>query len=83
MIEVDKSPMYAAWWSLVRQIALVFGGWALGRGYLQHDTAAALGTIGAIAFPLIYGQIRGLINHRNMVELAQAAPNSIGKIKGT
>ncbi|ANI78997.1 Pam3-gp28 family putative phage holin [Sphingobium sp. EP60837] len=40
----------------VRQIALVAGGWAIGRGYLQQDTLTALITIAGLAVPFIWGQ---------------------------
>lgn len=42
----------------VRQIALVAGGWAIGRGYLQQDTLTAIITLAGIALPLVWGQAK-------------------------
>ncbi len=81
MIEVSKSPFGNALWTLLRQIALVFGGWAIGRGYLAHDTAIALGTVGTVAFPIIYGQVKGWIGHNTLIELANSVPDTIAKVK--
>lgn len=53
MNEVTNAQLVAA----VRQIALVAGGWAIGKGWLQQDTLTALVTIATIAAPLIIGQL--------------------------
>lgn len=40
----------------IRQLALVGGGWAIGRGYLQQDTLTAIITIAGVVIPLLWGQ---------------------------
>ena len=82
MIEVEKTPFGTAIWSLVRQIALILGGWAIGRGYLEHDTALALGSIGTILFPLVYGQVKGWKLHKHLLELARYVPDTVARVKG-
>lgn len=54
MNEVTQTQLAAA----VRQIVLVAGGWAVGKGYLESDTVAAIATVAVIAVPLIWGQIK-------------------------
>lgn len=39
-----------------RQLALVVGGWAIGRGYLEADTVTMLATSAAIIVPTWLGQ---------------------------
>jgi hypothetical protein len=52
MNDVTKVQAVAA----VRQVALLVGGWAVGRGYLDDDTLTMLVTIAVIVVPLIWGQ---------------------------
>lgn len=53
---VAPNPATDQAWSALRQIAIAAGGWAIGRGYLEADTAAAIGTVLLLATPVIYGQ---------------------------
>lgn len=79
-IIVNESAVPGALTSAVRQIALVGGGWAVGRGYLDSDTLSALVTIGVIVGPFIYGQIKGWRNHQRLVKAAGAAPNNVAVV---
>lgn len=40
----------------IRQILLVLGGLAIGRGWLQEDTLTALVTVAMVVAPLLIGQ---------------------------
>lgn len=42
----------------VRQIVLIIGGYAIGKGWLDGDTVEMLGAVALIAVPLIWGQIK-------------------------
>ena len=52
MNDVTKVQAAAA----VRQLALLVGGWAVGRGYLDDDTVTMIATAAVIVVPLIWGQ---------------------------
>lgn len=55
----------------VRQILLAVGGWAVGRGYLEADTVAAIGTVALIVVPLVYGQWRTRLRSKQAHGLAR------------
>lgn len=80
-ITVTESVVPGAITSLARQIGLVVGGWAVGKGYLDNDTATMLGTLGLIALPLVYGQAKNWMTHRKLVALANVAPDSVATVK--
>lgn len=42
----------------VRQIVLIVGGYAIGKGWLDGDTVEMLGAVALVAVPLIWGQFR-------------------------
>lgn len=42
----------------IRQIALVAGGYAVGRGWLKDDTLTAITTIAVLLVPFVWGQIK-------------------------
>lgn len=54
MNEVTQVQAVAA----VRQIALVAGGYAVGRGWLADDTLTAITTIAVLVVPFIWGQLK-------------------------
>jgi len=80
-IVVNSNPAPDAIWAAARQILLVIGGWAVGRGYLEDDTLSGIVTVVVIVGPLIYGQIKGLRNHAKLVTAAEAAPSSVANVK--
>lgn len=82
-ILVTESAIPGALASAFRQILLVIGGWAVGKGWLDNDTLTALTTIVIIVAPLIYGQIKGLRTHRKLVAVAAspAVPDSVATFK--
>ncbi len=54
MNEVTQVQAVAA----IRQIALVAGGFAVGRGWLAADTLTAITTIAVLIVPFVWGQIK-------------------------
>jgi len=79
-ITINESAVPAAVASAGRQIMLVVGGYLIGRGYIQADTWAAIGTIGTIAAPFAYGQYVMWVRHRENVEVYDAAPSSVSEV---
>ncbi|CCW20149.1 hypothetical protein EBBID32_45200 [Sphingobium indicum BiD32] len=41
----------------VRQIVLIVGGYAIGKGWLAADTVEMLGAVALVVVPLVWGQI--------------------------
>ncbi|MBA4756304.1 MAG: hypothetical protein H2050_15870 [Sphingobium sp.] len=41
----------------VRQIVLILGGFAIGKGWLGADTVEMLGAVALVVVPLVWGQI--------------------------
>lgn len=80
-ITVNESVVPGAITSLARQIGLVIGGWLVGKGYLDNDTATMLGTLGLIVLPLVYGQVKNWMTHRKLVTLANASPDAMAIVK--
>jgi len=54
MNDVTQTPLVAA----VPQNALVAGGFAVGKGWLDNDTATAITTIAVILVPFVWGQMK-------------------------
>lgn len=54
MNDVTQTQLAAA----VRQIVLIVGGYAIGKGWLDGDTVEMLGAVALVAVPLIWGQMR-------------------------
>lgn len=42
----------------IRQVALVAGGFAVGRGWLNDDTLTAITTLAVLIVPFIWGQMK-------------------------
>lgn len=53
MNDVTQTQLAAA----IRQIVLVLGGFAVGKGWLEDDTVTAIATIAVILVPLVWGQL--------------------------
>ena len=80
-IQINASATPGALAAAVRQVLLVAGGWAVGKGYLDNDTVTALITIAVIVGPLVYGQIKGIRTHEKLVTVAEAAPDRVAEVK--
>lgn len=72
-IEIKGSGAGAQFAAALRQMCLVVGGWLAGRGYLEADTVAMLGTVSIILGPAAYGQYKQWKRHMRTVEIAQRA----------
>lgn len=42
----------------VRQVILIIGGYAIGKGWLDGDTVEMLGAVALVVVPLVWGQMR-------------------------
>lgn len=78
-IVVNDSAVPAQIGVTVRQVMLLLGGWAVGKGYLDNDTLATLTTLSVLIVPLVWGQWQRWNDHREKRALAISAP--IGSLK--
>lgn len=74
-IEIKGSAAGAQFAAGVRQLCLVCGGWLAGRGYLETDTVAMLGTVAIIVGPAAYGQFKQWSRHKRTLDIAERADN--------
>lgn len=72
-VTVNENPAPAQFAAALRQVMLAVGGWAIGRGYLQADTLAAIGTVAMLLGPFVYGQIKQWNTHKKLVTLVEAS----------
>lgn len=79
-ITIDESAVPSGLAAALRQILLVVGGYLIGRGYIQADTWAAIGTVATVAAPFVYGQYITWAKHRDSVEVFDAAPSSVAEV---
>ncbi|MCW1985322.1 UNVERIFIED_ORG: hypothetical protein M2348_001054 [Sphingomonas sp. R1F5B] len=80
-IEVAGSPVREQLMTSLRQALPPIAAFVVGRGYVANDTAALLGALAAIAWPIIDGQRRTLKRSRTLATLAAAAPDSVAVVK--
>jgi hypothetical protein len=82
-ILVNATPTSDQLYAAVRQIGMAVGAWAIGKGYLQADTATALGTIALVAVPFVYGQLKTRLRAQQLATVASSpkVPDSVASIK--
>ena len=80
-IEVS-APITEQLWSAARTIAVAGGTFALGRGWIEQDTAVLLGAVGVTLWGVIAGQLKTWERSRKLVTLAQAVPDAVALVKG-
>lgn len=83
-VQVNANSLPDQFWTGVRQIATVVGAWAVGKGYLQADTASALGAILLVAVPIAYGQWKTYLRATQLATIASSpsVPDAVAQIKG-
>lgn len=57
-MEINGSPLPDQLWAAVRQIAPAVMAFALGKGWLDNDSAVLLGVVGGIVWPIVAGQLK-------------------------
>lgn len=75
-ITINGSAIPMALFTLLRQGVLTVSGYALGKGALDGDVIEAIAWVLIFGGTLAYGQIKGWLNHKKTVALAEAAPNA-------
>lgn len=70
LIIANATPLPDQLWAGVRQVAPPLMAFALGKGWIDNDLAALLGTLGMIVWPIVAGQ---LATRRRAKQLAKAA----------
>lgn len=69
-IEAHASPLPDQLWALVRQVVPPVVTFAVGKGWLDNDTAAMLGAVGVAVWAFVAGQLK---TRRRAIELARIA----------
>lgn len=69
-IVVDGSPLSDQLWAAMRQIAPPAMAFAIGKGWISNELGILLGTVAAIIWPIVAGQLK--TRHR-AVQLANIA----------
>lgn len=82
-ILVNPTPTPDQAWSALRSAGIAVGAWAIGRGYLQADTASALGAILLVVVPFVIGQLKTRRRAQELVTVASSrrVPDSVATIK--
>lgn len=71
-VEAHASPLPDQLWALIRQIVPPIATFAMGKGWLDNDTAAMLGAVGIAVWAFVAGQLK---TRRRALELARVAAN--------
>ena len=69
-IEANPSPLPDQLWAALRQIAPPIMAYAIGKGWIQDDTAALIGALAAIAWPIIAGQLKTRLRAKQLATVA-------------
>lgn len=82
-IEVHASPVPDQTWSAVRSVLMAVTAFALGRHWLEGDTATLIGALVGVIGPFVIGQFK---IRRRAVEMAQIAshpevPDDVARVK--
>ena len=82
-IAVNASPLPDQLWAAVRQIAPPLMAFAIGKGWIGDDVAALLGTLAAIVWPIVAGQIKTRERAKQLASIAGDArtPDAVATVK--
>jgi hypothetical protein len=80
-IIVNGNIVPAALFTLLRQIVLTASGYFLGKGSLDGEVAEAAAWVLVFAGTLAYGQIKGWLERRELIAVAEAAPDSVAVVQ--
>lgn len=69
---LPSEPFVVQLWSGVRQFAPPIMAFVLGRGWIANDVAVVLGFGGAIAWPIVYGQLKARARAKQAIVQKQA-----------
>lgn len=79
-IEVT-APLVEQLWSAGRTIAVAGGAFAAGRGWIAQDTLMLLGSVGAVLWGVVGGQLKTWERSRKLVTMAKALPDAFAVMK--
>lgn len=82
-IQVNATPLPDQLWAAMRQIAPPVMAFAIGKGWIGNDVGILLGTVGAIAWPIIAGQIQTRERAKQLAVIAGDArtPDAVAVVK--
>jgi len=80
-IIVNGSIVPAALFTLLRQIVLTASGYFLGKGSLDGEVAEATAWLLVFGGTLAYGQLKGWLERRQLIAVAEAAPDTVAVVQ--
>ncbi len=82
-IAVNSSPLPDQLWAAVRQIAPPVMAFAIGKGWIGNDAGILLGSVGAIVWPIVAGQIKTRERAQQLTTIAGDArtPDAVATVK--
>jgi hypothetical protein len=82
-IAVNSSPLPDQLWAAVRQIAPPAMAFAIGKGWIGNDAGILLGSVGAIVWPIVAGQIKTRERAQQLTTIAGDArtPDAVATVK--
>ena len=79
-IEVT-APVTEQLWAAARTIAVAGGTYALGRGWIAQDTMMLLGSVAAVLWGVVGGQLKTWERSRKLVNMASVLPDEIARLR--
>lgn len=82
-IAVNSSPLPDQLWAAVRQIAPPVMAFAIGKGWIGNDAGILLGSVGAIIWPIVAGQIKTRERAQQLTMIAGdvRTPDAVATVK--
>lgn len=79
-ISVRESPAVDQIMAAVRQVLVAFGGYVVGKGWLDASTSDALIGLALVVGPIVWSQFAVRSRHAKLVITADAAPNTVATV---
>lgn len=80
-IEVNSNLLPDQLWAAGRQMAPAVVTFLIGRHLIANDTAAMLGIVAGVIYPIVASQLKTRQRSQLMVTLANAAPDEVAVVK--
>jgi hypothetical protein len=80
-IEVHASPVPDQLWAGLRTAVVAVSTFAIGRGWIQSDTAVMLTAVAGVLFPIIMGQLKTRKRAKQLAVTSAASPDNVAVVK--
>lgn len=78
--EVTDETLIGQLTTLVRYLLTSFGGYALGKGWIDNELLQALLGLVAVVVPAAYGVYKSYTNKTRLIIAAKSAPDSVATV---